>query len=152
MKNLLEKIVIAVLICILGCMLYNNYISKHDPIEPIEPIITEKVITIREIAEDTVWVEKIKTIAVPCKGDTVYVEIPIEGKIYTDTVYIDKNSYKVDVGLTGYEASLDSITFTPLIVAQKSKWSLGVQGGVGVGCSGFTPYIGVGVQYKLFEW
>ena len=149
MKDLLEKIVIAVLVCVLAVMLYNNYRSKQ---EPFEPMITEKIITIREIAEDTVWVEKIKTITVPCKGDTVYVEIPIEGKIYTDTVYIDKNSYKVDVGLTGYDAKLDSITFTPLIVQQKSKWSLGVQGGVGVGVSGFTPYIGLGVQYKLFEW
>ena len=149
MKDLLEKIVIAVLVCGLALMLYNNYRSKP---EAVEPIITEKIITIREIAEDTVWVEKIKTISVPCKGDTVYVEIPIEGKIYTDTVYIDNNSYKVDVGLTGYDATLDSITFTPLIVQQKSKWSLGVQGGVGVGGSGFTPYIGLGVQYKLFEW
>lgn len=151
MKDLLEKLVIAVLICILGCMLYNNYISKHDP---LEPIITEKIITIREIAEDTVWVEKIKTIAVPCKGDTVYVEIPIEGKIYTDTVYIDKNSYKVDVGLTGYEASLDSITFTPLIVAQKRKsgFSIGPTVGVGWGGDGVKPYIGVGVTWRLFEW
>ena len=32
------------------------------------------------------------------------------------------------------------------------KWGVGLQGGVGVGKGGMTPYVGVGVQYNIITW
>lgn len=32
------------------------------------------------------------------------------------------------------------------------KWGIGIQGGVGVGKGGLTPYVGVGVQYNILTW
>ena len=32
------------------------------------------------------------------------------------------------------------------------KWGIGLQGGVGVGKGGLTPYVGVGVQYNILTW
>ena len=32
------------------------------------------------------------------------------------------------------------------------KWGVGLQGGVGVGKGGLTPYVGVGVQYNILTW
>lgn len=37
-------------------------------------------------------------------------------------------------------------------VKVQSRWGLGVQGGVGFGKDGVTPYVGVGVQYNLLSW
>lgn len=37
-------------------------------------------------------------------------------------------------------------------VKVQSRWGLGVQGGVGFGKDGMTPYVGVGVQYNLLSW
>lgn len=32
------------------------------------------------------------------------------------------------------------------------KWGIGIQGGVGAGKGGLTPYVGVGVQYNILTW
>ena len=37
-------------------------------------------------------------------------------------------------------------------VKVRSRWGLGVQGGVGVGKGGLTPYVGVGVSYNILSW
>ena len=37
-------------------------------------------------------------------------------------------------------------------VKVRSRWGLGVQGGVGFGKDGLTPYVGVGVSYNILSW
>ena len=37
-------------------------------------------------------------------------------------------------------------------VKANPKWGIGIQGGVGVGKGGLTPYVGVGVQYNILTW
>ena len=37
-------------------------------------------------------------------------------------------------------------------VKVQSRWGLGVQGGVGFGKDGLTPYVGVGVSYNILSW
>ena len=32
------------------------------------------------------------------------------------------------------------------------RWGIGIQGGVGVGKGGLTPYVGIGVNYNLLSW
>ena len=82
--------------------------------------------------------------------------IPIERTIYRDSV---KNA-KYEAFLSGYHASLDSIIIeclgkeTTITIKERekaSRWGVGIQAGVGISAKGVAaPYVGVGVQYRLF--
>ena len=57
--------------------------------------------------------------------------------------------------VSGYNQSLDSMIFTrptKIIYQEPSRWSVGVQVGVGVTRDmKLSPYVGVGVSYRLFD-
>lgn len=87
--------------------------------------------------------------------DSSNVAIPITQQTYTDdSTYI--------AWVSGYNAALDSFMFirktkiisTPSPAQPKErKWHVGIQVGYGVTVKNtpqFTPYIGVGLSYKLF--
>ena len=89
-------------------------------------------------------------------ADSSDVVIPITQKIYTDdSTYI---AY-----VSGYQPALDSfmflrknITTTHICPTPKErKWSVGIQVGYGVTVNKtpqFTPYIGIGLSYKIFNF
>lgn len=79
--------------------------------------------------------------------DTIYVPIPI-----TQKEYVSENYH---AWVSGYKASLDSIdVFSQAVYVTKKnptrRWGLGVIGGYGVGRLGFSPYVGLGVYYRLW--
>ena len=86
--------------------------------------------------------------------DSVAVQIPITQKIYEDSTY---TAY-----VSGYRPSLDSLILrTPreiITIKEKTKpkrWGVGVQVGYGITMKGipqFTPYVGIGVSYNLFNF
>lgn len=83
--------------------------------------------------------------------DSVLVDVPIEQKVYEDSTY--------KAWVSGYLPSLDSINvyqrkeiITITKFEKPKKWSIGIQGGIGAGREGFTPYIGIGVQYNLVSF
>lgn len=84
--------------------------------------------------------------------DSVSVEIPITQKIY------ETDRYRAVV--SGYKPSLDDIyIYQPTQIVQvKSKpkrWGVGIQVGYGVTLKQtpqFSPYVGVGVSYNLFQF
>lgn len=93
---------------------------------------------------DTMWFE------VPVYGgrDTVFVPLPREVKEYKDS------NYRAVV--SGFRPSLDTISVYPKTVVittteriQPPRWSWGVQAGLGASKDGITPYVGVGIQYRL---
>ena len=80
--------------------------------------------------------------------DSVEVVLPIEQKVYADSTY--------KAWVSGFDARLDSIqVYQPTryitITTEKepSRWSFGLQGGVGITPKGVQPYIGVGATYKF---
>lgn len=89
-------------------------------------------------------------------ADSSDVVIPITQKIYTDdSTYI---AY-----VSGYQAALDSLMFLrknittthTCPIPKNRKWSVGVQVGYGVTVNKtpqFTPYIGIGLSYKIFNF
>ena len=91
-------------------------------------------------------------------SDCSDVIIPITQKVYTDdSTYI---AY-----VSGYMASLDSFSFMrrtetiintiPRPTVKDKRWCIGVQIGYGITTSStpqFTPYIGIGLSYKLFNF
>lgn len=92
-------------------------------------------------------------VPVPGPVDTVWAQLPREEKVYADSTY--------RAVVSGVFPSLDSIdvysrevfiTRDRTVYVQPGRWSVGVQAGVGVAKAGLSPYIGVGVQYRLFSF
>lgn len=85
------------------------------------------------------------TIVKYLKGDTVF--LPIIQKEYVTPNY--------HAWVSGYNAALDSIDVFPKTVYVTKKiparrWGLGVSAGYGAGRSGLSPYVGVGVYYRIW--
>lgn len=81
--------------------------------------------------------------------DSVEVVIPITQKIYEDSTY---KAY-----VSGYDVTLDSISVYRKtvtirereLITKHSRVGWGIVCGAGYGRQGFSPYIGVGVYYRL---
>lgn len=81
------------------------------------------------------------------KIDTIYVPVPITQKEYVSDNY--------HAWVSGYNAALDSIDVFPKTVYVTEKiparrWGLGVIGGYGIGRAELSPYIGIGVYYRIW--
>ena len=82
-------------------------------------------------------------------SDSATVTLPITQKMYSDTDY--------RAWVSGYEPQLDSIKVFPRTVTVRetiykppSRFSIGLQGGYGITPKGLQPYIGVGVNVRIF--
>lgn len=82
------------------------------------------------------------------QNDSVEVELPIEQKVYSDSLY--------KAWVSGFDARLDSIYIyqptryiTIKTTEQQSQWSWGVQGGLGITPKGIQPYIGIGATFRF---
>ena len=76
------------------------------------------------------------------QNDSVEVELPIEQKVYSDSLY--------KAWVSGFDARLDSIYIyqptryiTIKTTEQQSRWSWGIQAGMGITSKGLQPYIGL---------
>lgn len=104
------------------------------------------------------------TVPVPVRETvTKYIQVPadtIVKYIKGDTVFLPviQNEYSTPdyhAWVSGYNAALDSIYVFPktVYVTQKipaRRWGLGVSAGYGVGRSGLSPYVGVGIYYRVW--
>ena len=93
--------------------------------------------------------DNIPVLAEVADSDSVAVEIPITQKRY------DGDDYRAWV--SGYEARLDSLhvfrrTEVVTVKERAKRFGVGVQAGVGFGFISrrIEPYIGVGVNYKIY--
>ena len=82
-------------------------------------------------------------------SDSATVTLPITQKMYSDTDY--------RAWVSGYEPQLDSIKVFPRTVTVREtiykspcRFSIGLQGGYGITPKGLQPYIGVGVNVRIF--
>lgn len=113
--------------------------------------------TINEPVHDPSYVFDVEEIELPYpifiyqKGDTVkeldtiYVPLPIQRKVYETDLY--------RAVVSGYRPNLDSITIyhkREIVYQKDRRWGLGVIGGYGIGKNGFSPYIGVGLYYRIW--
>ena len=114
-----------------------------DTIKVIKPIAVDSVVTRYkwvnvERVKDTTIVNEVSEVVF----DTIRIQLPIESKHYTAESY--------DAWVSGYEPSLDSIkVYQQEVKPKQSRWSIGLQGGVGITPRGVQPYVGIGVAYKL---
>ena len=114
------------------------------PIVRESTIVKYEIVQLPIVANDTICVsDTIK--------DSVFVQIPIEQKVYSDSNYT--------AWVSGYLPRLDSISITHTevsfhkLVNNSSEGSkrlyLGIQVGYGITPRGMQPYLGLGVSYKF---
>lgn len=116
-----------------------------DTIEVVKPIAVDSVVTrfkvvTLERVKDTTIINEVSEVVF----DTIQIRLPIESKHYTSTNY--------DAWVSGYEPCLDSIKVYSREVQIRpkiSRWSIGLQGGLGITPRGVQPYVGIGVAYRL---
>ena len=136
------------------CLLITRCTNKAATEQPIRDTIVDTITEVKPIAVDSVitrykWVnvERVKDTTIVNEVsevvfDTIQVRLPIESKHYTAESY--------DAWVSGYEPQLDSIkVYQREVKPKQSRWSIGLQGGVGMTPKGLQPYVGIGVAYKL---
>jgi hypothetical protein len=122
---------------------------ERDTLIVYDTITAYKPVPFNVYVVDTLYIP----VAVPGQHDTVWAALPWEEKEYRDT------SYRAIV--SGFRPSLEEIevyqrtqtvTVKETVQLPAPRWSWGIQTGVGYSPSGgFTPYLGVGIQYRLGE-
>ena len=167
MKKLLVNlfIIVLVLLNILQWQRWNNAILRdeivytdtiycYDTVKVIKPIVRDSVV-IRYITQQLPAVLPAETttkadepILSPTINDnSMTVQIPITQKKYTGRGYC--------AFVSGYMPSLDSLNLYPetkIVYVQPSRWSVGLQAGMGISKDGrWNPYLGLGVSYQLFR-
>ena len=123
--------------------------TKVDTLVVRDTITAYKPTPVNVYVVDTLWYE----VPIYNGRDTVYVEAPLprERKVYQDSTY--------RAVVSGFRPSLDTISVfrktvfvdkVMTVYAEPSRWSVGLQAGYGASKDGLTPYVGVGVQYRLW--
>ena len=115
--------------------------------------------------KDTVYVKVyLPSPSVPAPADSVpepadsvlYLPVLLEQKVYEDSTY---RALVSGPSFEEYGPRLDSIQVysrttiqyqTKTVYVEPSRWSIGIQAGYGASKDGLTPYLGVGVQYRLW--
>lgn len=109
-----------------------------------------EVVKFREVVRiDTVFVAVVDTTTAPRTGDTVAALLPIERRVYADSLY--------RAVVSGYRPRLDSLTIyqrervvqIPTAPSRSRGWGWGIGAQVGYGFTpqGRQPYCGVGVHF-----
>lgn len=121
--------------------------TKVDTLYLRDTITAYKPVPFNVYVVDTLYIP----VEVPGQHDTVWAALPWEEKEYRDT------SYRAVV--EGFRPALKEIevyqrtqvvTVTERVKVEPSRWSWGVQTGVGWNPGGgVSPYVGVGIQYRL---
>jgi hypothetical protein len=139
-------------------MAKNHFREPAEKVTDTLIVVRTDTISIEKPTEIVRYVQRFDTIRL---NDTIVKLIlsdstallPIECAIYRDST----EKAKYTAFLSGFRPVLDSIhieTFATdrIITIEKpqKRLGIGVQAGVGVAKSGFSPYIGVGVQYRLW--
>ena len=145
--------IILLLICLAGCFIggyhargtgAKNVQVERDTVIVIDTLRDTVPIPVQETVTKYVQVPP-DTIVKYIKGDTVF--LPVIQKEYSTPDY--------RAWVSGYNAALDSIDVFPKTVyitkrIPARRWGLGVSVGYGVGRAGMSPYIGLGIYYKIW--
>lgn len=157
LAGILVGVIIGLLINLPSCQsepkVIVEYVEKHDTVTIEKERIKEKT--------KTEYVDRLDTFYIKESGDTVVIDsIPIEHKVYEDTIKNDSTSTEIKIEYSGFNPEIQSVWLKhnyiekqETIIKEPKKigivWSVGPCvgfGGVGNlnnGSIGYGPYIGV---------
>lgn len=128
-------------------------ITKTDTLRIRDTLLVEKPVPVEVQIIDTMLVAVTDTVTV---GDTVYLSLPRETKVYGDSTYTAQ--------VSGYRPVLDWVEVYPqtevvtrnIFVDSRKRWGIGVQAGYGAyvnaGQVRLAPYLGIGISYDILRW
>ena len=133
--------------------------AKTGGFEPIVERVDTFVIRDTIVAYKPKWMTKrvvdTEYVSVPeyiVRNDTIYAVLEREQVVWEDSlarVYASGINPQVD---SVFHYRTEKVINHIVPVKVHSRWGLGVQGGVGFGKGGLTPYVGVGVSYNILSW
>lgn len=151
------------LFAIFSMSIYINNICKNKNKENTETVKTDTVTQIQTY-RDTITITKFKPVIqyhhskdtfIVNNTDTIQMQIPINHYEFADSNYCVK--------LTGYDVNIDTVSVFPKItettkivtntITKKQHISIGLNAGYGYGfvSKKFEPFIGIGLQYNIFN-
>lgn len=153
MRNFVIGLIVgAVLMLVLPRIVRRNAPNSAIKTEVKEIIVRDTIIAYKPLEIERRVTDTIKVVLRDsiCVRDTIY--LSRETKVYEDSLY--------RAVVSGYEPRLESIAVYPqtrYVVTstterKESRFGVGFQIGLGAGAKGFTPYIGVGVQYNIWNF
>jgi len=157
------KEVIFLLILLIGlgatCFMCGRLTAKRGGESPIVVRVDTLVIRDTIVSYKPKWMTKrvVDTAYVPVpeyieRNDTIYAVLEREQMVWEDSlarVYASGINPEVD---SVFHYRTERVINHLIPVKVQSRWGLGVQGGVGFGKDGLTPYVGVGVSYNILSW
>lgn len=112
-------------------------------------VVADTIERLRVVYRELPSVEVVRTDTIVVR-DTVRVAVPISRYTFADSLYrCEVEGY--DVELKRMEVYPRTIYRTQTIT-KPSRWGVGVQVGYGMSREGITPYVGVGLQYNIFQF
>lgn len=123
--------------------------------EPSAQVVTKEIPIPVYLADST----KIDSLLNECArleriGDSLQLVLLRVQRHYCDSTF--------DAWVSGVDPRLDSIkTYQttrvitreiPVIQVKKTRWGIGIQGGVTIGKDGLHPYLGIGGSYNFLSW
>lgn len=124
----------------------------YDTIPYYKPVPVDSCVTRYEVVKLPAVRDTLRTSVVfvdTVQYDSVNVVVPITQKKYSDSTYT--------AWVSGFRPNLDSIKIYRKTVYQtttkynKRRFGIGLMGGYGYGINGFTPFVGVGIYYNIFN-
>lgn len=174
MKTILKSILIGFICLLTGFLLGGGGFYCYYKNKPSETIYLRDTISIPyeviKYKTKVKYVTKFDTVVCVVRDsvvDTVQIELPIEHKVYQDTIKTDTTNINIGIEYSGFKPQLDRVwidySYTgKQVVKSKKKGKfgqsvvIGVQAGYGIGISNpvkFQPYIGIGVTYGFgYSW
>ena len=128
---------------------FETIVERVDTLVIRDTIVSYKPKYITKRVVDTAYVPVPEYIV---RNDTIVAVLEREQVMWEDSlarVYASGINPQVD-SVMHYRTEKVINHIIPVKV--QSRWGVGVQGGVGVGKGGLTPYVGVGVQYNILTW
>ena len=156
-----KSLVILCLYFLIGatCFLGGRISAKKGGFETIVERVDTLVIRDTIVAYKPKYITKrvVETEYVPVpeyieRNDTIYAVLEREQVMWEDRlarIYASGINPQVD-SVMHYRT--EKVINHIIPVKANPRWGVGIQGGVGVGKGGLTPYVGVGVQYNILTW
>ena len=133
--------------------------AKTGGFEPISERVDTLVIRDTIVAYKPEYITKrvVDSVLVPVpayieRNDTIYAVLEREQVVWEDSlarIYASGINPEVD---SVFHYRTEKVINHIIPVKANPRWGVGLQGGVGVGKGGLTPYVGVGVQYNILTW
>ena len=167
MKEIIKSmLILTVIYLLLFFLVKTNRTYQVIQEKQSQPVILTD--TIVNVEWDTIYLERYKTVKLPVVDSTVYyitdtvtrvdsieVEIPISKYSVDTTFTTDTTSLNIHIQNSGYEVTLDSLSYyfeyTPRL-QKKTHWFIGPSLGIGYDFTTgkFVPTVGIGLIIKRF--